>query len=233
MIRVRQRFGFDLKRHHCQFKIAGTFRSTARGDAVSNNPISLPYNAKPGGLIVLGNSAYPSDDYVPGFDHSSDHPQWVIENWPDVSRTFKAISRALTDREEPTAADVANAWRGDVGFANYVGESTARGSKTPTAAQYRASRAAFRPWINKYRPARMLVCGAAPTSQNGTYDWLPENPEVRTTGYTPVAYRLNDGSHTICHGITHPRASSWKAVRDGLKELRHWQVIDDRLVRAR
>jgi hypothetical protein len=76
-------------------------------------------------LLLMGESGYASDGYVPTPDDTSDHPDWVIENWDNpnerVSKTFKCIMRALTNCKNPTRERMVEAWRA-VGYANYVDE---------------------------------------------------------------------------------------------------------------
>ena len=116
---------------------------------------------------------------------TSDHPDWVIENWDNpnerVSKTFKCIMRALTNCKNPTRERMFEAWRAD--YANYVDEPMPSVEHRPKTRHWQASKAAFRPWINKHLPARILVCGYV------AYNQLPCDPELgaRNTTATILA----------------------------------------------
>jgi hypothetical protein len=195
--------------------------------------ISVPFNGK-AGFLILGESAYTDDEgYVPDHTHTLDHPPDVIERWGQkgVSRFDRCVMRAVANAYDPTTDQMKEAWR-KFGIANFIGPSTPTGSKRPTKAQWVASRAAFRPWINKWKPSHILVLGIGPKTFNSTYDWLPENPELEHDYYL-VAYRLDDGAFTICHGIPHPRVCGWERVREGIDELSRWAVVGGKLRRHR
>lgn len=82
----------------------------------------------------------------------------MIDNFEGKMPRFdKSIARALANNYAPTREQLKAAWR-DVAFANFIGESTDE-ARRPIRAQWEASRAAFRAWLNKYRPGHVLVCG--------------------------------------------------------------------------
>jgi len=172
---------------------------------------------KPGGLMILGESHYPYDEYGDGSvykpkgeTHCVQHIRWLISKYHSdewIPPFDVCLSKALTGSEKPTCDQLRVAWR-NVGFANYIGGST-DDSKRPKSQQFKASKAMFRGWLNEYKPGHVLVCGKT------TWNNLPDVDEA-SEGEDVNAYRLNDGSYAICVAIRHPSRWHWTKVRDGI-----------------
>ena len=78
---------------------------------------------------------------------------------------MRKLFQALADKEFPKAkTELRSAWRG-VAFANYVGEWTLDPGNRPSWEQWRQSNVAFRAFLERVKPSRVLVCGPPPLEE--------------------------------------------------------------------
>jgi hypothetical protein len=203
--------------------------------------ISTPSDTTgPGGVILMLESAYVDGDYTPDHTHTTDHIDEIAKHWHNrdpvtnrylVKPTSTRIVQAVLECDEPDNTKIVEGFRSrNTGIANFIGPAAAN-DKRPSAAQVRASAAAFRPWLNKYRPGHLLVCSTLAWNAITQSSSFPGDHAIIFDANTR-AYRLDDGSWTICHSTVHPRNVGWPVIRSALDELMRLQVMGDKLVRC-
>jgi hypothetical protein len=209
-------------------------------DAISRPFRGADYRA--GGTMIMLESAYPYNGYgegeplypPQGDDHCIGLIDWACGDFQQCRRSQKnggaptvaRLCRALTNSENPSEQALRKDWR-PFAFTNFVGPSTDE-TRRPKWEHLEDSKAAFRKFVNKYRPGHLLVASFE------VWKYLPD-PEEKDIGKrtdTMRAFVLNDGSFCICRRIRHPsRGIGWQTVRRELGRLRAYRVNQGKLKR--
>ncbi|MGD0911383.1 MAG: hypothetical protein ABR928_05775 [Terracidiphilus sp.] len=155
------------------------------------------------GLLVLGESAYGwRDEHGDIVEPSSDHPTGVVRCW-GIEHFGKrgyhtAMSRALSGKEAPTLKERENAWK-RVAFTEFIQSTVGVGAgRAPTSKQIDVARELFLPFLETFRPLKVLITGKRMWN-----DYLPgcNGPHICDD---LQAYRLADGTLVWCLAVPHP-----------------------------
>jgi hypothetical protein len=161
-------------------------------------------------LLILGESAYSwSEDGEPQHpspQHSKDTVEDSIDSFPDCTRFFAMISRALANEESPTQNRLQFVWN-RVAFTNYISETVGVGARVrPTLTMWADAQRDFLADVSKLKPypKRLIVLGKTLWSR------MP-NTQVFITDDVQ-GYRW-DEHVMMCNALYHPAAGlSWRQL---------------------
>lgn len=159
-------------------------------------------------LLLLGESQYSwlenGEVVHPSLDHATEMVEDVLRRFPTYSFMTK-LSMALACEERPSLERLKQVWN-RVAFVNYVPGTVGVGARVrPTPEMWAAAKNSFPDILKRLRPRRIVVLGIT------MWSMMPDS-DLHITDNVQ-AYRLPDGSLSICWALNHPsRGLSWREL---------------------
>jgi hypothetical protein len=165
---------------------------------------------KPGGLLILSESAYAWDEDgggCPGPDHPSEHSinLWALsdrfDNRGNQGRYIAWLTKALCHQQRPTVKQREAAWSG-IAYSIYVQRPMETLSMKPTLLDFENSGGPFLELVENLHPGKVLITSIA------SWKNMPFTQENHPTDKSDKygGYRLSDQSLVWCLAVPHQRA---------------------------
>lgn len=152
---------------------------------------------RPGGLLVLSESAYCWGDGHPRPTHPTRHTveHSAFRNFADRKfRYVTALTRALCNEQWPNEVRTRQSWNG-IAYSIYIQRPLANVQSRPTKDNFIESGPAFIGLIERLKPSRVVITGYQ------VWDSMPET-HVQIDRYKQ-AYRLRNGRLVWCLAVPH------------------------------
>lgn len=154
---------------------------------------------KPGGLMILSESAYSWRNAGALVDPSSNHPSISVRDnieRNDGARYFTLLNQALCGSHTPTPSEKSKIWERCL-YTIYVQRSVGEGPRVrPLQSDWASAGEPFLNLLNKHRPSKLIVTGKT------MWQKMPEC-QVRLLDNLQ-AYELTKGELVWCLALPHP-----------------------------
>ena len=165
-------------------------------------------------LLLLGESAYSwkTNGKIkhPPPEHCKEQVDRVVDDFRGCcssSGFMPKLSRALTNKREPTREELRFAWD-RVAFANYVPCTVGLGPRTrPTEEMWATASKRFPELLKEVQPKRIIVLGKT------MWNNMPDSHIYVST--IVQGYHMASGEISMCWALAHPsRGLSWQELAD-------------------
>lgn len=174
-------------------------------------------------LLILSESAYSWRENGKRVDPGPSHPTFQIlrsmENFgkqkDQIAKYYKAMSRALCNKEDPTYDELFRAWS-DWAYSIFVQSTVGLGPENrPTNEQFIDAKPYFRSLLERIRPNKIVVTGKTMWNQMPDCDGLRLCDDLQ-------AYKLSDGALVWCLALPHPSRGifQWKWAGEYIRTFR-------------